>query len=270
MKKNCFITLLGSDDYLIPTLMLYESYLQTHSSADFKIMVTDNVSPNTIAFLGRNNIPYTIKPNFYYEISNEWTDNFNFVNKLKQEKKFKELQEHYSAQAERTKRYVTCMNKLYCFGMIEYEKIFFLDGDMIFLKNCDELFNFNSLSFARTIPDNPESLIATIFGCRTKENFDKILFKKAEQIKFNWTDETFFRLIFSRVKDTKVIDLNIYCPTLAKSKNLKDAKLLHYLLSATFYLTKEQKVKSLEDVLAYWNIPELYQYYYLVKEKYHL
>ena len=94
--------------------------------------------------------------------------------------------------------------------------------------------------------------------------------KKAEQIKFDWTDETFFRLIFSRVKDTKVIDLNVYCPTLAKSKDLKDAKLLHYLLSATFYLTKEQKVKSLEDVLAYWNISELYQYYYLVKEKYRL
>ena len=81
------------------------------------------------------------------------------------------LKKHYKAQQKRTKRYVTCMNKLYCFGMSDYDKIFFLDGDMIFLQNCDELFNFDSLSFARTIPNNPESLIATIFGCKPKKNF---------------------------------------------------------------------------------------------------
>ena len=250
MSKNCFVTLLGSDDYLIPVLMLYESYLDIKSKADFKILVTDNVSNNIISFLEYNKIPYILKPNFYYKISDEWTDNFSLVDKLSKSDAIA-LKKHYKAQQERTKRYVTCMNKLYCFGMSDYDKIFFLDGDMIFLQNCDELFNFDSLSFARTIPNNPESLIATIFGCKPKKNFDEMLFKKAKQINFNWTDETFFRLMFSKVKNTKVIDLNTYCPTLAKSKNLKDAKLIHYLLSATFYLTEEQTVKSIEEVLEY-------------------
>ena len=97
-----------------------------------------------------------------------------------------------------------------------------------------------------------------------------MLFKKAKQINFNWTDETFFRLMFSKVKNTKIIDLNTYCPTLAKSKNLKDAKLIHYLLSATFYLTEEQTVKSLEEVLKYWDISILDEYYTLVKTKYQI
>lgn len=269
MSKNCFVTLLGSDDYLTPVLMLYESYLNIKSKADFKILVTDNVSNDIISFLEYNKIPYILKPNFYYKISDEWTDDFSLVDKLSKSNMVA-LKKHYKAQQKRTKRYVTCMNKLYCFGMSNYDKIFFLDGDMIFLQNCDELFNFDSLSFARTIPNNPESLIATIFGCKPKKNFDEMLFKKAKQINFNWTDETFFRLMFSKVKNTKVIDLNTYCPTLAKSKNLKDAKLIHYLLSATFYLTEEQTVKSLEEVLKYWDIPILDKYYTLVKTKYQI
>ena len=75
---------------------------------------------------------------------------------------------------------------------------------------------------------------------------------------------------FVQIPSYKTAELESWIKQQAKSKDLKDAKLLHYLSSATFYLTKEQKVKSLEDVLAYWNISELYQYYYLVKEKYRL
>lgn len=262
MSDFAFVSLLATDDYLIPVMMLYNSWKDTASIADFLILATDNLSQDTFSFLDRYNISYTVVPNFTYKISEEWTDNHELVRQLKRDGNQLALEQHYKNNRERTKKYETVMNRLYCFGLTQYKKVISLDGDMIFLDNCDELFDFEFLNTCLLYPNIPESIVSTIFGCKPLPNFHNILFKKAKQSNFDWTDEAFFRLIFSNVRPQSHIDLETYCPILAKKPDLNKSKMIHYLLTAAPVLAApRQTIKTLPEVISYWNIDKLTYYY---------
>lgn len=127
MRNNCvYTTLLGSDDYLIPILGLYHSWELSKSKYKMIIMVMDTVSPSTIEILHKNQIPFKVFPNLQ--------SSANLI-----------LEQHGRETISQNDLFqIMMMNKFYMFDFKEYDKVCYLDGDMIIIKNIDFVFNYRT------------------------------------------------------------------------------------------------------------------------------
>lgn len=109
--EKAYITVLTNEHYLIGALVLAKSHSLTNSGIPLYVLVPDTVSDHVIASLKQNDVPY-IKtsnlPDTCYKGSGHWKDT---------------------------------MFKLKIFSLTDYDKIVFIDADMILLKNIDFLFD---------------------------------------------------------------------------------------------------------------------------------
>lgn len=112
MKKYSFISIITTDDYLPGLLVLAKSLLETKTIYPFLTLVTPNISSKTLETLRKYNIEYKILVD---EIGNPTDVNKNH-------------------------RWFSTYSKLYIFDQIQYDKVVYLDADMIVLRNIDELF----------------------------------------------------------------------------------------------------------------------------------
>lgn len=112
MQKNfAWCSLLATDQYLGGIIGLNYSLQKVKTKYPFFVMVTENLTQNTLSILDQENIPYKkIKLNNYKKKS----DSHN---------------------------YQVTLNKFYFLGYEEYNKICFIDADVVFLKNIDKIFN---------------------------------------------------------------------------------------------------------------------------------
>lgn len=108
MSKYCYTTLLASDDYLYGVLGLYYSLIEVNSKYPLHIVVTDNISQDTLDVLQKQGIKYTIFPRIDFLCADT--------------------------------RYQITFNKFHIFGLKEYDKVCFIDGDAIVNKNIDDIF----------------------------------------------------------------------------------------------------------------------------------
>ncbi len=114
--KQAFCTLLSSEDYLIPILILNRNLSNLKSQYPLLVMVTDNIINNIKYYLEKENINYTV---------------INFIS--------------YSTmvQQQEAESYIlNIASKLGIFTLVDYDKLIYIDADSIFLKNIDELFNY--------------------------------------------------------------------------------------------------------------------------------
>lgn len=123
MNKKAYMTLLGSDNYLVGTLALVQSLKSVKSKYPIIVIVTDNVSNESLQVLKNKHIDF-VK-----------IGKVNISNKVIEDNK----KQGYS-------NWSNTFSKLVIFGQTQYEKIVFLDSDMLILKNVDDLFNKDSLS----------------------------------------------------------------------------------------------------------------------------
>ena len=105
---NAYCSLLASDNYLKCIYGLYYSYLQTQSKYPMIILATDNLSPITFLLLDNLKIPYLKIPYMEFQQGNKFKCTFN---------------------------------KFFVWQLEQFEKILFLDADIIFVDNIDEYFN---------------------------------------------------------------------------------------------------------------------------------
>lgn len=129
-----FITYLSSDDYFIGVLALHESYLDMESEYGFYCMVTSDISnyiidefkKRKIGIIRTNKMPL---PNNLISYNNK----------------------HCSGTITLLENY---FNKLTIFGLSQFEKIVYMDADMIMIENIDNLFDLPHMS---AVPDHKEN-----------------------------------------------------------------------------------------------------------------
>lgn len=113
MNNYAYTTLLANDEYTMGALCLHYSLLRVNSKYPLVIMVFDTVSPLTIEKLNEANASYVVIPNPF---------------KWGKEKDFQ--------------RIVMC--KYYLFDLKQYDKVCFIDADIIVLNNIDWVFNYKT------------------------------------------------------------------------------------------------------------------------------
>ena len=131
MKNKCtYVTLLGTDDYLVGTLCLYKSLRDVKSKYPLLVLCSQNISDETLKLLRKNDIKYKVLKE--HLISNHRNDG-----------KFA--------------RWNFTFDKLQIFNLVEYEKIVYLDSDMFVVQNLDNLFDAPHMSaVVADIYDQPE------------------------------------------------------------------------------------------------------------------
>ena len=123
MNKKVYMTLLGSDNYLIGTLALIQSLKDVRSKYPIVVVVTSNVSSKSLKILKKKNIDFV------------QVGKINISNKVIEDNK----KQGYA-------NWSNTFSKLVIFGQTQYKKIVFLDSDMLILKNLDALFDRKNLS----------------------------------------------------------------------------------------------------------------------------
>jgi len=116
--KYSFISIISTDDYLDGLLVLFYSLKNTQSKYPFLVLLTPNISKKTISTLNKYSISYKV-------LSEEIQNPTNVS------------QNH---------RWFPTYSKLHIFNQTEYDKLVFLDADMLILRNIDELFDFPHMS----------------------------------------------------------------------------------------------------------------------------
>jgi len=117
MKKS-FVTYLGSDNFLPGVLALDYSLKKFNPHAELLVLVVENISADIILLLEKNSF---------------------------QTRRIQEIKNPYQPELE--ERGLRCMfSKLNIFGLTEFDKIVYIDADMLVCENIDSLFDAPHMS----------------------------------------------------------------------------------------------------------------------------
>jgi alpha-N-acetylglucosamine transferase len=115
---RAFISILITEDYLPGLLVLNASLRSVESKYLLHVLLTQNISEEAISILDKNSILHSILPQ---EITNPTNVNVHH-------------------------RWFPTYSKLAMFGQTQYEKIVYVDVDVLVLRNIDELFECAHMS----------------------------------------------------------------------------------------------------------------------------
>ena len=121
MKKYSYITLLTDDSYIFGIILLQKSLKEVKSQYPLKVLVTSNVSNAILNILEQLQLEYELIESFKSEEMLEYNIKIN---------------------PQFARNWANTLNKFKIFSLIEYDKIIFLDADIMILKNIDHLFNY--------------------------------------------------------------------------------------------------------------------------------
>jgi len=117
-KSYAFVSIITSDDYLPGLLVLYKSLIDTNTKYPFLVLITKNISIDTISILDKHYISYKI---IETKINNP-------------------------TNLDRSHRWFQTYSKLNVFNQTQYDKAIYLDADMLILRNIDKLFKYQHMS----------------------------------------------------------------------------------------------------------------------------
>jgi alpha-N-acetylglucosamine transferase len=129
MKKYSFVSILTTDDYLDGVLVLKYSLDKTNSKYPFLLLVTPNLSESVISSLTRHNVDFA---------------------------GIKKIENPSLVSDPQLKRWNFTYSKLNIFGLTQFDKIVYLDADMLILKNIDDLFDKPHMSAVNMAGKLPE------------------------------------------------------------------------------------------------------------------
>lgn len=127
---NAYVSILTTDNYVFGALVLWKSLMDTKPKHPFYLLITPNLSAETLKLLETSGVSLIkIDP-----IKNPILDNKN------------------------DRRYYN-YSKLNMWSLVQFEKIVYLDADMVVLHNIDELFekpNMSSTNSGGWLPDKKD------------------------------------------------------------------------------------------------------------------
>ena len=119
-KKYAYVSLLTNDNYTYGIVLLKESMKKVNTKYPLHVLVTNNVSTASLELLTQIGVTYEVVDTI--AISEDiYKYNFNINKKL-------------------TVTWKNCWTKFKIFDLIQFDKIVFLDADIMVLKNLDHLF----------------------------------------------------------------------------------------------------------------------------------
>lgn len=121
---NAYLTVLSSDSYLLGVLALYKSLLETKTNYPFYVAITDDLSKESIEVLKNNNINLI-----------KLDEKIDMPEKIRN----KNCKFGYS-------QWNNTLQKLGIFQLEQFNKIVYIDSDMMILRNIDELFTKEHMS----------------------------------------------------------------------------------------------------------------------------
>lgn len=189
MKNYSFVSALTTDDYLDGVLVLKYSLEKTKPKYPFALLVTPNLSETTVETLSKHKI--SLIPIEGIEGPIVVTD-------------------------PRLKRWNYTYSKLNIFGLTQFDKVVYLDSDMLILENIDDLFEKPHMSAVKIRGKLPEfdgswnQLNSGLLVVEPSENlFSDMLSKigKIEKVS-SPSDEDFINAYYSNWPDQKALHLD--------------------------------------------------------------
>lgn len=164
--KYSYVTVMSTENYLLGLLSMYESLKQTKTKYPLTVIINEQISENTVKILEDRGIFVIKKPKF--QVCGE------IINKN---------------EKSRFSHWNNTFDKLYIFELTEFDKIVYIDIDMLILKNIDELFEKKHLS-------------AVVAGCFYPGHEDWVKLNSGLMViePFNGTMSKFLDII-NKVKD---------------------------------------------------------------------
>ena len=165
--NQVFVTLLSSEDYIAPVLILNRNLKDLNSQYPLLVMVTENILPKAQKYLNAENI-------FYKKV--------NFL-EYSEETKIRDAGTYL----------LNIASKMNVFTLTEYDKVVFIDADSIFLQNIDELFNYpDGAMYAE--PNHDEGF-AALFVC-TPRNHNLDYYMALLHTQYMWESDLLGKLWF--------------------------------------------------------------------------
>ena len=120
MKKYSYVTLLTNDSYVYGIALLVESLARVNTYYPLHVLINDEVSAASIEILNQLGVTYELVPTIVTP-SDIYQHNLNF-------------------EINTAATWRNCWTKFHIFNQTQFEKIVFLDADIMILKNLDHLF----------------------------------------------------------------------------------------------------------------------------------
>ena len=140
-----YVCVLSTDDYLDGVLLLDYNLKVLNSKYPLLCLINENISDDTIKVLDYFNIKHKLVNSITY-------DNKDNVN-----------------------RWNNTFDKLNVFNLTEYDKLIYLDTDMLILKNIDNLFEINRFTMVPDIPFNDNTFNSALMIIKPNINTYKEL-----------------------------------------------------------------------------------------------
>ena len=160
MNNYSYITMLSDDSYIFGIILLQKSLKDVDSKYPLEVLVTSNVSKPILHILRQLNIKHRIIDPIRVDRFIEYNSKINAVF---------------------AKNWYLTLSKLEIFKLVEYNKIVFLDTDIMLLKNIDHLFECEHMTAAldgeyfNIWPNNPHFNAGCLVIEPNKEEYDKII-----------------------------------------------------------------------------------------------
>ena len=159
MNNYSYITLLTDDSFIFGIILLNKSLKDVESKYPLEVLVTSNVSKTILNVLDQIGLKYSI----IEPISNKDMVNYN-----------KKINPNFS------RNWAYALSKFEIFNLIQFDKIVFLDADIMLLKNIDHVFEYPHLTSAldgeyfNIWPDNPHFNAGIMVIEPNKEECEKL------------------------------------------------------------------------------------------------
>lgn len=182
MGNYAYTTLLATDDYVYGVIGLLFSLQEVQSKYPLHIIVTNNISDYTLSLLDEIQALYTIVPRVDFK----------------------------PAVGMHDLPYALTLNKLHLFDLTQYDKICFIDGDVLIAANIDAVFDMDPPGF---IVFKPTFLSGILMLFNPKSHTFKEFYTK---FRTAGADEVIINHIYS---PQKITDLSIFFESLIHMSN---------------------------------------------------
>lgn len=200
-----YVTLLSSINYLPAVLALNANLKQVKSKYPLVVGVTNNIDSLVLPFLDKENISYEVIPFLDY------------CNEIKQD-----------AQMQNAPQWLNICSKFALFKMFNYDKLVYLDADIMLFTNIDELFEYpdgalyndNGNPFAGLMVFSPIYHYADFYKA-ISDKFGIIESEVLEKLFFPFRTNPDYRIPFEYYVNITLPDLDSY--------NISSFKVIHFI-----------------------------------------